>query len=152
MDLVAARPMPKAERRTVADVMSHAVLTCRPDAPLASAIRAMVERRTRSVLVVDHGRAVGILTAGDLVRTFPSPDSADTAASVATVMSTPIAATAPSATLPEAIDAMLSREIHRLVVVDPEADDVPLGIVSTSDVIAEMADARSVWQREPAAD
>ncbi len=42
---------------------------------------------------------------------------------------------------------MIRHEVHRLVVTDPSRPDgVPIGIVSTSDIVAEMADERSVWR------
>jgi len=42
---------------------------------------------------------------------------------------------------------MLEHEIHRLVVVDPAAPDaVPLGVVATTDIVAEMAEPGSVWR------
>ena len=53
----------------------------------------------------------------------------------------------PGATLREAADLMLEHEIHRLVVVDPAAPDaVPLGVVATTDIVAEMAEPGSVWR------
>jgi len=42
---------------------------------------------------------------------------------------------------------MIKHEIHRLIVVDPEAPGEPVGVISTSDIVAQMADERSVWQR-----
>ncbi len=43
---------------------------------------------------------------------------------------------------------MIEHEVHRLVVIDPARNDgAPIGTVSTSDILAEMADERSVWQR-----
>jgi signal-transduction protein with cAMP-binding, CBS, and nucleotidyltransferase domain len=43
---------------------------------------------------------------------------------------------------------MLDREVHRLVVVEAGGErTVPIGILSTADVVAEMAQKGSVWQR-----
>jgi hypothetical protein len=42
---------------------------------------------------------------------------------------------------------MLKEEVHRLLVADPDAPDgFPLGIVSTADLVAEMAEPGSVWR------
>jgi acetoin utilization protein AcuB len=53
---------------TVQDVMTCAVITTGPDAPVAHAVAAMFERRIGSLPVVEQGRLVGILTEQDLLR------------------------------------------------------------------------------------
>jgi CBS domain-containing protein len=144
-DLVRAASLPAPRRRVVSDVMSHAFVTARPDAPMSSAVRAMSERRSRSIVVVEQGQAVGVLTGGDVVQAYASAQEA--VGVVRDFMTSPVVTTTPDASLPEAVDRMLEREIHRLVVVDPDASKEPVGIISTSDIVAEMADERSVWQR-----
>jgi CBS domain-containing protein len=53
----------------------------------------------------------------------------------------------PDATLREAADTMLQHHIHRLIVVDPAYPaGMPLGLISTSDIVIEMAAPGSVWQ------
>ena len=53
----------------------------------------------------------------------------------------------PSASLRQAATTMIEKHHHRLVVVDPKAPDgVPLGVISSFDIVAEMAHAGSVWQ------
>jgi hypothetical protein len=43
---------------------------------------------------------------------------------------------------------MIENHHHRLVVVDPEQPDaMPLGIISSFDIVAEMAHPESVWQK-----
>ncbi|MDH5490539.1 MAG: CBS domain-containing protein [Myxococcales bacterium] len=63
---------PIARRRALAasrvrDVMVRNPITVQPDTPIIEAIRRMRAFRGGSVPVVDHGRLVGILTAGDLI-------------------------------------------------------------------------------------
>jgi CBS domain-containing protein len=49
--------------------------------------------------------------------------------------------------LREAADQMLRHEVHRLLVVAPDDPaQVPLGLISTSDIVGEMAAPESVWQ------
>jgi CBS domain-containing protein len=145
-DLVRAASLPAPQRRVVSDVMSHAFVTSRADAPMSSAVRAMSERRSRSIVVIERGQAVGVLTGGDVVQAYAT--SQEAVGVVRDFMSSPVETTTPDVPLPEAVDRMLEREIHRLVVVDPEQPGEPIGIISTSDIVAEMADERSVWQRE----
>jgi CBS domain-containing protein len=53
----------------------------------------------------------------------------------------------PTASLREAINMMIQHHLHRLLVVNPDQpDSMPLGLISTSDIIAEMAEPGSVWQ------
>jgi CBS domain-containing protein len=53
----------------------------------------------------------------------------------------------PQASLREAAAIMLQEQIHRLVVVDPaEPDSMPLGLISTADIVEEMAVPGSVWK------
>ena len=60
---------PAPGERTVADVMSHPVVTAQPAETLAVAADRMRERRVGSVVVIDHdNRAIGILTERDMIR------------------------------------------------------------------------------------
>jgi len=145
-DLVAPFGRPSGERRSVRDVMSYAIVTCLPDATPGSIARAMTERNSRSVVVVDEeGRAVGVITGTDLLSLYAPEGLVGPAAEL---MSTPIITADPDLSLAAAADLMITNEIHRLVVVDPSAaTGAPIGILSTSDIVAEMAEAQSVWQR-----
>jgi CBS domain-containing protein len=52
-----------------ADLMSRSVVAISPDAPLSQAIRLMTDHRVSGLPVIDaEGRAVGMLTEGDLLR------------------------------------------------------------------------------------
>jgi len=145
-DLVAPLGRPSSKRSSVRDVMSYAIVTCLPDATVDAIARAMTERNSRSVVVVDEaGRAVGVVTGADLLPLYRPDGLVGTAAEL---MSTPIITADPALSLAAAADLMITHEIHRLVVVDPSAaNGAPIGVVSTSDIVAEMAQAQSVWQR-----
>jgi CBS domain-containing protein len=53
----------------------------------------------------------------------------------------------PRATLREAADLMIENHHHRLVVVDPEhPQSMPLGVISSYDIVNEMAQPGSVWR------
>jgi CBS domain-containing protein len=144
-DLVAPLGRSSGDRRSVRDVMSHAIVTCPAETSLEAACRAMTERRSRSIIVVDdNGQAAGVITGNDLLSLYESRALQGT---VADLMTTPIAC-APDLSLSAAADVMIRHEVHRLVVTDPSRPDgVPIGIVSTSDIVAEMADERSVWRQ-----
>ena len=128
------RPRP---RETLAQVMSHAIVVSQPDASIAAAARAMTERRSRSIVVVDGtGRPVGVVTGHDLLRVLGDAGPSK----VADVMSREILSIEPDATLREAAELMLRHRVHRLVVVDPTpVIAAPVGLISTADIVAAMA-------------
>jgi CBS domain-containing protein len=143
-DLVRELALPSGQRGTVADVMSWAIVTCLPETPVPAAARAMLERRSRSVVVVDRrGRPLGVVTGHDLLSLH---DGGGLASTVEPLMHPPLMI-APDASLREAADQMLRHEVHRLVVVaSADPVQIPLGLISTWDIVAEMAAPESVWQ------
>ena len=136
----------KSKRETVGDVMSHAILVCRGKTPVASAARAMTSARWRSVLVVDiKGKILGVVSGYDLLR-FAKED-VDEKLTVRDVMH-PALTIDRRASLREAADMMIQNHHHRLVVIDKDdPDSFPIGAISTFDIVAEMAQPDSVWQK-----
>jgi CBS domain-containing protein len=144
-DLVAPFGRPSGQRRSVRDVMSHAIVTCPPDTSPEAIARAMKERNSRSVVVIDEeGRAVGVITGADLLSLYDPGEQVGTAAEM---IQRSLITADPDLALAEAADLMIRNEVHRLVVVDPSAGNgAPIGMVSASDIVAEMAQEQSVWQ------
>jgi len=134
-------------RETVADVMSDVFLTCRDQTPLASAARAMTSSGWRSVLVVDaYGKPLGVVSGLDLLPYCDSEGGCGKVV-VADVMH-PAITIGLGATLQEAARKLIENHHHRLVVIDPaQPDAVPLGIISSFDIVAEMARPESIWQK-----
>lgn len=133
-------------RETVADVMSDAILVCRDKTPVTSAARTMTQAGWRSVLVVNAaGRPLGVVSGLDLLVFCEEEDCSDV--TVSQVMHAPLTVHM-TASLRDAADKMIEHHHHRLVVVDPdEPEAVPLGILSSYDIIAEMARPGSPWQQ-----
>ncbi len=132
-------------RRTVGDVMSDVYLCCREKTPIVSAARVMKDTGWRSVLVVSPtGTPLGLFSGLDLVVCAEDDCEKIT---VGEVMH-PLLTIKMSASLREAADMMIENHHHRLVVVDPRnPDNMPLGIISSSDIVSEMAHPDSVWQK-----
>ena len=53
---------------TVADVMSHFILSVGPESPLGEAIRLMASDAVHRLLVIDGGNLVGIISSMDVLR------------------------------------------------------------------------------------
>ena len=133
-------------RRTVGDVMSDVYLCCREKTPVISAARAMADTGWRSVMVVSAlGKPLGLFSGLDLLVLCEGEGCEDLI--VSDVMH-PLLAIHMSASLREAADMMIANHHHRLVVVDSKNPDaMPLGIISSFDIVAAMAHPDSVWQK-----
>lgn len=131
-------------REKVADVMSHPILSCREEVRASEIARTMTEMNSRSVLVVDaSGRPTGVVTKFDLLGCCIDAD--DESPTAAEIMHPPVVIH-PDASLREAADMMIAHHYHRLVVVDPEHPEAfPVGIISSYDIVNEMAHPGSVW-------
>jgi CBS domain-containing protein len=136
----------KSRRESVADVMSDAILVCRDQTPVTSAARTMTQAGWRSVLVVDSkGKPLGVVSDADLLPLIKSGLTDDM--TVAQVMHH-ILTIDIHASLRQAADLMIQHHHHRVVVVDnQDPASFPLGIVSSFDIVAEMARPGSVWQQ-----
>jgi CBS domain-containing protein len=134
------------KRNIVADVMSDAILVCRGKTPVISAARAMTSAGWRSVLVVDaKGKILGVVSGLDLLPFVK--DGLDEKMVVRDIMH-PAMTIDLHANLHEAAEKMIENHHHRLIVVDNEDPDAfPLGVISTFDIVAEMARPDSVWQK-----
>ncbi len=146
-DFVASIAMQeKPTRKTVADVMSDAILVCRDKTPLVSVARTMTQAGWRSVLVVDAwGEPLGVVSGKDLLGCVEG--GVDMNCTVRDVMH-PVLTIDLNAPLREAADMMIKNHHHRLVVVDAQNPQTfPLGIISSFDIVAEMARPGSIWQK-----
>jgi len=136
----------KPQRQTVGDVMSDAILVCRDQTPLISAARTMNQAGWRSVLVVDpRGRPEGVVSGKDLLPFVEK--GVDEKLTVRDIMH-PALTIDMHARLNEAADMMIQNHYHRLVVIDRDDPQAfPLGIISSFDIVAEMAKPGSIWQK-----
>jgi CBS domain-containing protein len=134
------------QRETVADVMSDAYLVCRDRTPVAAAAAAMTSTGWRSVLVVNaDGNPLGVVSGLDLLAYCDLDDCQDRV--VSEVMH-PALTIDIKASLREAADMMIENHHHRLLVVDKaQPDSMPLGVISSFDIVSEMARPDSVWQK-----
>lgn len=137
----------KHKHKTVVDIMSDAILVCRGKTPIVSAARSMTEAGWRSVLVVNaKGKHLGVVSGKDLINFVEK--GVDENLTVLDVMH-PALTIHNNTSLREAADLMIQKHHHRLIVIDDEDPNAfPLGIISSFDIVAEMARPESAWQIE----
>lgn len=136
----------RLERGQVGDVMSDAYLVCRDKTPVTAAARAMTSAGWRSVVVVDAmGHPLGVVSGLDMLPVCAEKDCQKV--TVSEIMHEPLAIPI-NASLQEAASLLIEHHYHRLIVIDPDQPDaMPLGVISTFDIVAEMARPDSVWQK-----
>lgn len=135
----------KPKRETVGDIMSDAILVCRGKTPIVSAARTILDAGWRSVLVIDaKGQPLGVVSGKDLMPFVEN--GIDESLTVRDVMH-PAYTINITASLREAADLMIQKHHHRLIVIDEDDPDAfPLGVISSFDIVAEMARPGSIWQ------
>ncbi len=135
------------KRETVGDVMSDTFLVCRQDTPILSAARTMTQAGWRSIVVVNSkGRLQGVITGHQLLHL--AGNTIDEELRVQDFMNRDLITVDINASLQEAADLMIQNHRHRVIVVDTnDPESFPLGVISSFDIVAEMARPQSIWQR-----
>ncbi|HSC22147.1 MAG TPA: CBS domain-containing protein [Casimicrobiaceae bacterium] len=153
------------------DVMTHAVVTIRPEATLRDAIGRMIEHRISGLPVVDEDLGlVGIVTEGDLLRRpetgteapmhrfaelllGPGPSAETYARSrgrqVSAVMTRDVVTVSGDTPLADVVRLMEARSIKRVPVV---AGRRVVGIVSRADLIAALRERLEAGARSGSSD
>jgi CBS domain-containing protein len=130
---------PALERATVADAMHAGIVTCPADSPLETVARTMATHHLHCVAVMgvhaDGGERLvwGTITDLDVARAARRDDEQD----AGTLATTPAVTIESGAPLGEAVDLMLERGVHHLVVTGSGAR--PVGILSALDVAGVVA-------------
>jgi CBS domain-containing protein len=121
----------------VADIISRkgvSAIAVPPDTPVIEALRIMSEKNIGSVLVMDGGEYVGIMTERDYSRkvALKGKNSAET--KVAEIMSTDLPAVKPEDTVEHCMQLMSDKNVRYLPVFE---NDMLAGVISMSDVVKE---------------
>lgn len=118
--------------KRVTEVMSEApVDAVEKGLNVMYAASIMKERARGSLVVVDNGKPVGIITERDIVRRLVADGKSASATKVGEIMSTPLISVGPEATLAAAVRVMYENGIRRLPIVE---DDRVIGIITSTDL------------------
>jgi CBS domain-containing protein len=127
--------------RTVGEVMTPDPVVVSVDCSLTDVAELLQFYSISGLPVLDwSGYLAGVVSQTDLVRAEASEELSTHWARLAVrdVMTRPAFTVQQSTTLEEAARLMTEQKIHRLVVVD--AEDEPVGVVSSSDLVRAMAE------------
>ena len=126
---------------TVDDLMTRSPVVVSEEDAVAGVAEILAGYEITGLPVVDsEDRLVGVISQTDLVRLRGStlPWTGWHGLMVRDLMTTPAKTIAGSAPLDEAARRMTDEHVHRLVVVDRQ--QVPIGVISESDIVREIAD------------
>jgi CBS domain-containing protein len=130
--------MTEVWKASVEDVMQHGVLSCQAEATARTVARMMAEHRIHSVVVTDldgvSERAWGIVTDVDVLRAVEDDPDQVTAGSIA---GTELVTISPGDSLEAAAKLMVEHDVTHVLV---ESESKPIGVVSTLDLAALIAD------------
>jgi CBS domain-containing protein len=115
----------------VRDVMVSEVITVDEDSTVKEAVDVMNEFQIGSLIVLEKGKAKGIVTERDFLRrvTAEAKDIMNT--KVKEIMTTPLVVVEPGTDLEEAMKLMFKNKIKKLAVVD---SNKLVGIVTLTDI------------------
>lgn len=127
--------------QTVADVMHTGVITCLATDSVQVAARLMVEHDISSLVVTDETEnMVGLVTRTDIVKTqtelAKGTSPAETA--VSTIMTPNVVSVHKRDPMSKAVELILEKHIHRVVVVD-DGTQRPIGVLSVTDIVQHLA-------------
>lgn len=124
--------------RIIRDFMRRGVVTCGVDANAAEVARIMLDNDVSALVVIDERlNACGVISKTDLIGYYGKDLSLITAEDI---MTSEILTVSPDTLVHEAVQLMLERRIHQLVIVTKGgAHRRPVAIFTTGDAVALMA-------------
>jgi CBS domain-containing protein len=131
----------RSSESTVADLMTSSPVVVIEDDAVAGVAELLAGYEITGLPVVDSAdRLVGVTSQTDLVRLRGStlPWAGWHGLMVSDLMTKPAKTIPGSAPLDEAARRMTAEHVHRLVVVDDR--HTPIGVISESDIVREIAD------------
>ena len=113
------------------DVMVREVITVDENSSVKEAVDTMNEYQIGSLIVLEKGKAKGIVTERDFLRRVIAEAKDTVNTKVKEIMTTPLVVVEPSTDLEEAVKLMFQNKIKKLAVVDANK---LVGIVTLTDI------------------
>lgn len=130
--------------KLVKHIMHNGVIGCKSDTPLSEVVRILSDTDIHALVVTgDSGEIAGIISHMDVIRHHDQDLARLTASQV---MTSNVITVTPDAKVADAIDVMVKKRIHRLVVTEAEGSKLlPVGVLSTTDIVREMRGSKWTW-------
>ncbi len=122
-----------AKPKLVKDVMSRKVVTTETTESTFDAARKIMDHDIGCVVVMDKNKIAGMITKGDILRESVMKKFDSQKIAAGKIMSKPVVATNPNATLEQASHIMSEQNISKLPVIDENGKLV--GIVTSTDMM-----------------
>lgn len=100
----------------VRDVMTKDVILTDPESTALEAARKMASKKIGGLVVVEHGRPIGLVTERDILWKVTAKEKSPKRVSVREIMTSPVITVSPLATLRAAARIMVEYNVRRLVV------------------------------------
>jgi CBS domain-containing protein len=111
------------------------VVTIQSDQTILNAANIMNENKIGCLVVLENGRAVGIVTERDLLERVIAVSADPVKTTVRQVMSKPLVTVEPETMLEEAVDIMFQHKIKKLPVMERgDTDSRLVGLVTLTDI------------------
>jgi len=125
--------------KLVRDVMHRGVITCWADEPVIDVAQRLREYAINAIFVLDQsGRAEGVISQTDLAHAYVRGGWKNRTADE--IMTPEVVTISGDIPLDVAVQIMLDKRIHRLLIVQGGlTPNRPVGVLSLSDVVCEMA-------------
>ncbi len=122
----------------VKEIMTRDVCTARKDESLLNASRKMLEFGVGSIIIVENGKPIGIVTERDILKKVVARNKVPSKVKLEEIMSSPLITIKPTTSLREATDIMRKRGIRRLPIIDDNGNLV--GIITDNDILSVAID------------
>ncbi len=120
--------------------MTKDVISINMDKGPADIVHTLDRKKVSGLVVVDFaGEVVGVISALDVFKLMEDGIFHENDLSAEDLMTPYTIMTTPDTLLVEAAQTMLERGIHRLIVTQSPSRKKPVGIISSSDIIREIA-------------
>ncbi len=116
----------------VRDIMTKNIKTVKPDDTVHAAVLKMNKFDIGSVIVVNSGRPIGIITETNVMRRIVEPRMDPATVWTKDIMSSPLTTIDENAAIEEAAKIMADKRINRLPVMK---DNKLVGLISSSDIV-----------------
>lgn len=115
----------------VRNIMNRRVIVAKPDISIKEASKIMDNLHIGSLIIMEEGKIVGIVTSSDILRAIAENKDPETTI-LENIMSKNVVTIEPDKKIEDAVDLMIKYKIKKLPVVE---NNELVGIVTASDII-----------------